>query len=156
MRLTTVLDRQGDAAGNRHVRRNTADDGKDLALVRADVHIAVASVGGAAQPAEILGQHFPRRDAADQVSGQVAVRRAEIVVRLGNDGAPGRDGFLSATGITAACNLPLTVQLELDAVLEFPHQHHVVEESAAEVRRDVRGRGDSRCSAHTTYGRYRN
>ena len=77
--------------------------------------------------AHVLGEHAPRRDAADEEHGHVAVGGTEHVVGLGDQGAAHGYGLLPATHVDAAQHFTLAIQLALDAVFHFAHQEHVVE-----------------------------
>ena len=97
----------------------------------AHVHVAVATSGGSGDPAQILRQHFPRRNATHQQCRHVSVRGTKIVIRPAMSRAAGGNRFLAAAGVAAAQDLALTVELEFDAVFHFPHQNHVVEKLLA-------------------------
>ena len=72
------------------------------------------------------------RDAADQQRGHVAMAGEQDVLGLGEQRRPHRDGLLPAPHVDAAQDLALTVQLALDAVLDLPHQGHVIQALAGQ------------------------
>jgi hypothetical protein len=69
----------------------------------------------------------------DDVERQIAMAGKEDVFLFDGKASTDTNGFLAATHVDAADNLALAVQLALDAVFNFPHQGHIVQELACET-----------------------
>ena len=131
--LAPVAHRKGEAAGDGDTGPDRRDDWNAVAVRTAHVHVAVASLGQARGASHVLREDLLGSDAADQQGGHVPVRGREPVAGAGKDGAPDGNRFLTSSCVTASNYLALAVELIFDAILQLPHQEHVVVEALAEV-----------------------
>ena len=120
--LALIAERQSGARRYRNGGRQGADDGNDVEVQIAHVHVGVAAAGDAAGAPHVLCQDAAGSDAADEKHGHVAVGREQNVVRLGRERGAHRDGFLPASHVDAADDLALAVELALDAVFHLAHE----------------------------------
>ena len=74
------------------------------------MHVAVAPARDAALAAHVLGEDAHRRDAADEVRGEVAVQHAQAVGRRHRPRRPGGDRLLPEAVVEGARDLALAVE----------------------------------------------
>ncbi len=160
-RLAAALERERRADGDRDERAEHRDEREDVALARAEVHVAVAPEGRAGGPPEVVPQDVRDLDAAREVAGHLAVDRGDHVVGAEREARGGGDRLLPVAGVDAARDAPLPVEVD-DPVLDEPLQQHEPEQREPDLaghlgglRRGLDERGVSRRGAHAVPSRAR-
>ena len=130
--LNAIAEAGGD---DHHVgQHRDHPDAADAPL--AEVHVAVAPARDAARAAHVLAEDARRRDAADEVRGEVAVQDAEPVGAVHRPRGARGDGLLAEAVVEGARDLALAVEHHRP-LLDAAHREHRAQETGAVVQRQV-------------------
>ena len=135
-RLAAALERERGADRDRDERAEHRDEREDVALARAEVHVAVAALGRPGGPAEVVPQDVGDLDAAREVAGHLAVDRRDDVVGAEGEACGGGNRLLPAPGVDAARDAPLPVEVD-DPLLDEPLQQDEAEQREPDLARNL-------------------
>lgn len=123
--LSSDLEGQRRACGDRHVVGQMADESDHPAFQIAHMNIAVFSFGRATLLAEVLGDDFSGGKAANEKRAHIAVKRRNDVIRPQRRGITDGDRLHPMTRIDAADDAALPVE-RADPVFQASRQPEVV------------------------------
>ncbi len=134
--LAAQLERHRHAGGDQHHVGQHRDHPDAAELAVAEVDVAVAPAGDPGGAAHVLREDPRRRDAADQVRGEVPVQDAQPVARSHRERRAGRHRLLPIAVVERPGDLALAVQGHR-ALFQAAHQQHRAQQPDAILQRQV-------------------